>query len=109
MTTAFDFTFGENGLTAFKGTESPETQVSVSSCPSHPLTLIPSRRLLSLAPIHVAFAAAHIRVIDDDLFPLLIALVLMQSFLQFLGEENLARLVNFCMHYIANLEIPRKR
>ncbi|KAJ2366826.1 Phosphomannomutase 1 [Coemansia sp. RSA 2610] len=31
------------------------------------------------------------------------------SFLQFMGEERYTRLVNFCLRYIADLEIPQKR
>ncbi|KAJ2752053.1 Phosphomannomutase 1 [Coemansia nantahalensis] len=31
------------------------------------------------------------------------------SFLQFMGEERYARLVNFCLRYIADLDIPQKR
>jgi len=26
-----------------------------------------------------------------------------------MGEDNLKRLINFCLHYIADLEIPIKR
>lgn len=54
---SFDFTFAENGLTAYKG------EVELAS----------------------------------------------QSFVGFLGEEKLAKLVNFCLRYIADLEIPVKR
>ena len=32
-----------------------------------------------------------------------------QSFKDFLGEDKLKRLVNFCLHYIADLDIPIKR
>mmetsp|Transcript_18432 Transcript_18432/g.22983 ORF Transcript_18432/g.22983 Transcript_18432/m.22983 type:complete len:122 (+) Transcript_18432:218-583(+) len=32
-----------------------------------------------------------------------------QSFNLHLGEDNLKRLVNFCLHYIADLDIPIKR
>ncbi|KJA15251.1 hypothetical protein HYPSUDRAFT_48570 [Hypholoma sublateritium FD-334 SS-4] len=32
-----------------------------------------------------------------------------QSFIQFLGEERYKPLVNFCLHYIADLDIPIKR
>ena len=32
-----------------------------------------------------------------------------QSFNEHLGEDNLKRLVNFCLHYIADLDIPIKR
>ena len=32
-----------------------------------------------------------------------------QSFNVHLGEDNLKRLVNFCLHYIADLDIPIKR
>ncbi len=32
-----------------------------------------------------------------------------QSFNKHLGEDNLKRLVNFCLHYIADLDIPIKR
>lgn len=32
-----------------------------------------------------------------------------QSFNRHLGEENLKRLINFCLHYIADLDIPIKR
>ena len=32
-----------------------------------------------------------------------------QSFNTHLGEENLKRLINFCLHYIADLDIPIKR
>ena len=32
-----------------------------------------------------------------------------QSLNRALGEENLKRLINFCLHYIADLEIPIKR
>jgi len=32
-----------------------------------------------------------------------------QSFKDFLGEEKLKKLVNFCLHYIADLDIPVKR
>jgi len=52
-----DFTFGENGLTAYKG----ETELES------------------------------------------------QSFLTFLGEDNLKRIVNWTLKYIANLDIPQKR
>ncbi|ORX68262.1 sec53p [Linderina pennispora] len=31
------------------------------------------------------------------------------SFLKFLGEDRYARLVNFCLRYIADLELPQKR
>ncbi|KAI8323142.1 sec53p [Martensiomyces pterosporus] len=31
------------------------------------------------------------------------------SFLQFLGEDRYAKLVNFCLRYIADLELPQKR
>ncbi|KAJ2084154.1 Phosphomannomutase 1 [Coemansia sp. RSA 988] len=31
------------------------------------------------------------------------------SFLKFLGEERYAKLVNFCLRYIADLELPQKR
>eukprot|EP00055_Hartaetosiga_balthica_P005506 m.16255 g.16255 ORF g.16255 m.16255 type:complete len:251 (+) comp4590_c0_seq1:74-826(+) len=55
--TAFDFTFAENGLTAFKAGE----------------------QLAS------------------------------QTFLGYLGEDRLQKLVNYCLKYIANLEIPQKR
>jgi phosphomannomutase len=32
-----------------------------------------------------------------------------QSLNLHLGEDNLKRLVNFCLHYIADLDIPIKR
>lgn len=32
-----------------------------------------------------------------------------QSFLNFLGEERLKKFINFCLHYIADLDIPQKR
>eukprot|EP00834_Sanchytrium_tribonematis_P000051 NODE_2_length_91304_cov_0.692462.p51 type:complete len:190 gc:universal NODE_2_length_91304_cov_0.692462:645-76(-) len=32
-----------------------------------------------------------------------------QSFLQFVGEEKYTKLVNFCLRYIADLNIPQKR
>lgn len=32
-----------------------------------------------------------------------------QSFNKHLGEDNLKRLINFCLHYIADLDIPIKR
>ena len=32
-----------------------------------------------------------------------------QSFKSFLGEDNLKRLINFILHYIADLDIPIKR
>jgi len=32
-----------------------------------------------------------------------------QSFKEFLGEEKLKQLINFCLHYIADLDIPVKR
>ncbi|KAI0077721.1 eukaryotic phosphomannomutase [Panus rudis PR-1116 ss-1] len=32
-----------------------------------------------------------------------------QSFIKFLGEEKYKKLVNFCLHYIADLDIPIKR
>ncbi len=32
-----------------------------------------------------------------------------QSLNKHLGEDNLKRLVNFCLHYIADLDIPIKR
>lgn len=32
-----------------------------------------------------------------------------QSFLGFLGEEKMQKLVNFCLKYIADLDIPQKR
>ena len=32
-----------------------------------------------------------------------------QSFNVHLGEDNLKRLVNYCLHYIADLDIPIKR
>ncbi|KAJ2228904.1 Phosphomannomutase 1 [Coemansia sp. RSA 485] len=31
------------------------------------------------------------------------------SFLQYLGEERYSKLVNFCLRYIADLELPQKR
>ncbi|KAJ1678679.1 Phosphomannomutase 1 [Spiromyces aspiralis] len=31
------------------------------------------------------------------------------SFLKFLGEDKYKKLVNFCLHYIADLDIPQKR
>ncbi|KAJ2816979.1 Phosphomannomutase 1 [Coemansia erecta] len=31
------------------------------------------------------------------------------SFLQFMGEDRYAKLVNFCLRYIADLELPQKR
>ncbi|EDQ91618.1 uncharacterized protein MONBRDRAFT_20131 [Monosiga brevicollis MX1] len=55
--TAYDFTFAENGLTAYKGAQELETQ----------------------------------------------------SFLGFLGEQKMQKLVNFCLKHIASLEIPQKR
>ena len=57
VTSQFDFTFGENGLTAYKGEEELETQ----------------------------------------------------SFVNWLGEDKLKKLVNFCLKYIAELDIPVKR
>jgi phosphomannomutase len=32
-----------------------------------------------------------------------------QSFIQFVGEERYKKLVNFILHYIADLDIPIKR
>ena len=32
-----------------------------------------------------------------------------QSFIQFLGEEKYKKLVNFILHYIADMDIPIKR
>jgi phosphomannomutase len=32
-----------------------------------------------------------------------------QSFLNFLGEEKMAQLINFCLKHIASLDIPQKR
>ena len=32
-----------------------------------------------------------------------------QSFKDYLGEERLKQLINFCLHYIADLDIPIKR
>lgn len=32
-----------------------------------------------------------------------------QSFKDYLGEENLKKLINYCLIYIANLDIPIKR
>ena len=32
-----------------------------------------------------------------------------QSFKDFLGEDKLKKLINFCLHYIADLDIPIKR
>ncbi|TFY72911.1 hypothetical protein EVG20_g102 [Dentipellis fragilis] len=32
-----------------------------------------------------------------------------QSFIKFIGEEKYKKLVNFCLHYIADLDIPVKR
>ncbi|EPY51564.1 phosphomannomutase Pmm1 [Schizosaccharomyces cryophilus OY26] len=32
-----------------------------------------------------------------------------QSFIQYIGEERYQKLVNFCLHYIADLNIPVKR
>ncbi|KAJ1902339.1 Phosphomannomutase 1 [Kickxella alabastrina] len=31
------------------------------------------------------------------------------TFLQYLGEDRYAKLVNFCLHYIADLDLPQKR
>lgn len=31
------------------------------------------------------------------------------SFIEFLGEEKYKKLVNFCLHYIADLDLPIKR
>ncbi|EEC18634.1 phosphomannomutase [Ixodes scapularis] len=36
-------------------------------------------------------------------------LVSKESFLNFLGEDRLQKLVNFCLRYVADLEIPQKR
>lgn len=32
-----------------------------------------------------------------------------QSFKDYLGEDKLKEFVNFCLHYIADLDIPKKR
>ncbi|CAO3637023.1 unnamed protein product [Cunninghamella echinulata] len=32
-----------------------------------------------------------------------------QSFIGWIGEEEYAKLVNFCLHYIADMKIPKKR
>lgn len=32
-----------------------------------------------------------------------------QNFAKFFGEENLKKFINFCLHYIADLDIPLKR
>lgn len=37
------------------------------------------------------------------------ALIEKQSFKDYLGEDRLKRLVNFCLRYIADLDIPVKR
>lgn len=34
---------------------------------------------------------------------------LIQTFIHHLGEEKYQELVNFCLHYIADLKIPIKR
>lgn len=36
-------------------------------------------------------------------------LISQESFIGFLGEERYKKLVNFCLHYLADLEIPVKR
>lgn len=36
-------------------------------------------------------------------------LLAQQSFKNYLGEENLKKFINFCLHYIADLDIPIKR
>jgi len=37
------------------------------------------------------------------------SLGLKKTFIDHLGEEKYQKLVNFCLHYIADLEIPVKR
>jgi len=37
------------------------------------------------------------------------SVVLKQTFIHHLGEEKYQDLVNFCLHYIADLKIPIKR
>ena len=32
-----------------------------------------------------------------------------QSIKLYLGEANVKKLVNFCLHYIADIDIPKKR
>lgn len=32
-----------------------------------------------------------------------------QSFIQWIGEDEYTKLVNFCLRYIADMELPRKR
>lgn len=36
-------------------------------------------------------------------------LVNKQSLLNFIGEEKLQKLINFCLHYVADLKLPQKR
>ena len=38
-----------------------------------------------------------------------LAIELIQTFIHHLGEEKYQELVNFCLHYIADLKIPVKR
>jgi phosphomannomutase len=71
--TAFDFTFAENGLTAFKGTDELKGEVT---------------------------ALCLLYVLVD---------CVVQSVLDFLGEERMQKFINFTLRYIADLEIPQKR
>ena len=35
--------------------------------------------------------------------------LMFQSIKKFIGEEKLKKFINFCLHYIADLDIPIKR
>lgn len=77
----FDFCFAENGLTAYrKGVQLP-------------------------SEVRLHRRQKQGRQIADPHFHLLFK----KSFINWMGEEKYKTLVNFCLHYIADLDLPKKR
>ena len=81
----YDYVFAENGLVAYKDGQILDIQVEVH-CTCKSARKGPKE------------SATHVRCCE-----------LFQNIRKFIGEEMLKQFINFCLHYIADLDIPIKR
>ena len=109
---SYDFVFAENGLTAFHGTTELKGGVRLWEYGTvnryAMLHTLDSEKILCCTSISYSLSSLRPNALFFR-FLLSRPLDLVQSILEFLGEERMQEFINFTLHYIADLKIPQKR
>ena len=99
----YDYVFSENGLVAFKDGKLIKKEVSNRKLrPYYPTFII--SMFFAIDP----FLFASIALQGADIF-MIVMFTLFQSITKWMGEEKMKKFNNFCLRYLADLEIPKKR